>query len=164
MKIDSKIIKQLFVTGGNDLTKVDTSVSKIPGQQNFDAQSALLGKSERIYNAIKQSKQCVVLISRYISEDQANAGKYMRYLVKCMQNANLRGEEAHCGSLFQYLIYKQNVAIERDRGLISDISFLNAIGHLVVYIDYGISPAMYAMINTAKYKNYRIEYRKIGMV
>lgn len=163
-KIKYSDIKQLFVTGGNDLVKVDPKDSKVKGQQNFDAQSQLLGRSERIFTSIKQARRPIVVAGAYIAEDPAMASRYSKYLKKCVENSFMRGEAPYCGSLVNYKILKYNNPIEKDIGIMTDVSFVTVTGNLAVYIDYGITPAMFALINVAKVKNARIEYRKIGQI
>lgn len=161
-KVPFNKIKSLFQTGDDNKREPVKTDTKVTGQQAHDKQSLLLGKSELIYRSLKQEKKPVVLIGAYIAEDPAMITKYERYLKKCMRNSVDRGEAPYCGSLINYKILNYKNPIERDMGIMMDVSFLEKIKIMRVYIDMGITPAMVAMVNLAKKRSYQIEFRKIG--
>lgn len=106
----------------------------------------------------------VVIETPYSSEDVTMIQRHLKYAKLCLEDSLNRGEAPLMGHILYSAVLNDRVAVSHDIGFISHLSWIDVCDLLVVYTDYGISPAMQAAINQAKLKSRLTEYRMLGKV
>lgn len=117
---------------------------------------------EYILDSAFSPQKCVLILSPFMAEDPGSAMKMIRYATRCIQDSLTRNEAAISTNLFYYDTLNIKVAIERDKGLKSMISWTTKADIIAVYIDHGVTQAMQVVINTAQMRSKKIEYRTIS--
>ena len=99
-----------------------------------------------------------------MAEDPSLAAKMQRYATRAIKDSLSKNE----APLASYVFYSDALSprnpIERDIGLQSQLTWMKGADIIAVYMDFGITPAMQAVINSAILRVKRIEYRTIGSV
>lgn len=158
-----KIMTTLYTTGGPK--PID------PPGQTHPTKGATAPKSviqaappENNLRVTKQPRKNVILVTPFMNEDPAMAEKMKRYGKRATRDSILKNEAPLASHLFYYSVLNDRDPIERDIGLQSQLSWLKVADLVVVYVDFGITPAMKVAINNAQLLVKRIEYRTIGSV
>lgn len=99
-----------------------------------------------------------------MAEDPSIAMKMSRYAERCIRDSIHKNEAPLASHLLHYSVLNSRDPIERDIGLQSQLSWLRVADIVVVYIDFGITPAMKVALNNAVIIQKKIEYRTIGAV
>ena len=116
-----------------------------------------------VLRVIYAPRRSVVLISPFAAEDFSIAAAVQRYGERCVRDSLGRGESPLASHLFYSTLNVRN-PIERDIGLLSQLSWIPKSDMVAVYVDFGLTKAMEVAINTAQIKSKKIEYRTIGSV
>lgn len=119
---------------------------------------------EEVLRVIRQPKKAAVLITPFMAEDYSRAAAVKRYGDRCVKDSIGRGEAPIASHLFYYDVLNVRNPIERDIGLLSQLTWIGKCDIVVVYVDFGITKAMEVAINTAQLRSRKIEFRTIGSV
>lgn len=117
-----------------------------------------------VLHVIRQPKKAAVIITPFAAEDYSKAAAVKRYGDRCIKDSVQRGESPVASHLFYYDVLNVKNPIERDIGLLSQLTWIPKCDIVVVYVDFGITPAMRVAINVAQLKSKKLEFRTIGSV
>lgn len=143
----------------------DVEFAKKPGMQAPDMNTLL--KSIPVDQPVTTKfplRHLVLVVTPYTSEDVALVPRQMAYAKACMQDSIGRGEAPYNGPLLYTQFLNDRQTHEHDVGMLSTLSWMNACDLVVVYSDYGLTSNMQTIINQARIRMKRIEYRVLGKV
>lgn len=156
-----KIMTNRYTTGGPRPTEAPGQTKAPPGGQ-VPLSVVQDAEPDDVLRVIKQPRRCVVLISPFMAEDYTQAARAKRYADRATRDSVMKQESPLVSHSFYYDTLNVKNPIERDIGLLSQLSWIKNADLVAVYVDLGITPAMQVAINTAILRNKRIEYRTIG--
>lgn len=153
-----RILAHRFQTGGQ--VKQTSQSKPSPGMQvpNSAIQQA---NAEDQLRVIRQPRRPVVVVSPFVPEELSKGPKLQRYAIRAVRDSINRNEAPLASHVMYYDLSIRN-PIERDIGLQLQLSWLKHAQAVVVYNDWGITPAMQVVLNAAAVRNKRIEFRTIG--
>lgn len=105
-----------------------------------------------------------LIVSPYTTEDIALLPRQLQYAKACVQDSLSRHEAPYCGPLLYSQVINDRQTAEHDAGMLSSLSWLNVCDLVVVYSDYGFTHNMNLIMNQAKMRIKKIEYRLLGKV
>lgn len=160
-------ITQAFQTGISNQSDADfvknAPDKPNPGVQDIQPFSVVQGQSGEKIDVMATSRKAVVIISPFMVEDPTKRELFYRYAKRCAQDSMRRNEAPLVSHVFYYDMFGfSTVAIERDLGFNSQLTWIRKTDLVVVYSDFGITQGMKAAIDYAKFKNKKIEFRKIS--
>lgn len=112
-------------------------------------------------NVIKTPKKATIILTPFFSEDPSKGAMFERFAKRAVRDSMNRNEAPLASHLFYYEIFNNNIQIERDMGLHSQISWIPNCDLVAVYIDFGVTQAMRVAIDVARLRGKKIEYRNI---
>ena len=118
--------------------------------------------AEEVINSAFSPRKCVLIVSPFMAENPTEAKHMSRYATRCVQDALNRHEAPISTNLFYYDTLNIKVSIDRDIGLQSALSWVHCAELIAVYMDFGVTQAMQLIINTAKMKSKKFEFRSIA--
>lgn len=151
------------VQDGKRPTEAPGQTKVAPGVQAVDS-LAQDSDPDDVLRVIRQPKRAVVLVTPFAAEDYSKAAAVQRYGNRCVKDSLGRGESPLASHLFYYEVLNVKNPIERDIGLLSQLTWMRHCDMVAVYIDFGVTKAMEVAINTAQLSHKKIEYRTIGSV
>lgn len=156
-----KILGTKYATGGPRPTEAPGQ-TKVPAGGQVPQSVVQDAEPDEVLRVIKQPRRCVVLVSPFMAEDYTQANKAKRYADRATRDSVSKQESPLVSHSFYYDTLNVKNPIERDIGLLSQLSWIKNADLVAVYVDMGITPAMQVAIDTAILRNKRIEYRVIG--
>lgn len=156
-----RILTTRYQTGG----KLDTTA---PGQTQVakgvqPIKSVIQdARPEDALRVTKSARMTALLVTPFMAEDPSNASKMNRYAVRATKDSLNKNEAPLASHLFFSEVLNVKNPIERDIGLQSQLMWMRGAKVVVVYMDFGVTPAMQTVINAATQLSKRIEYRTIG--
>ena len=150
-----------FTTGGGRST--DAPGQTTPGRGGQAPNSVVQdAEPDDVLRVIKQPRKCAIIISPFMAEDYTKASQMSRYSIRAVKDSLSKMEAPLANHAFYHEALNVRNPIERDIGLLTNLSWMKAADLVAVYVDFGITPAMQVAINAAMLRNKRIEYRTIG--
>lgn len=163
-KITSDQLKQLrnpeFRTGPHTAVSVPQLNPAATVQKT--ASTVLQYDANDVLHVAKQPRKTVVLVSPFMAEDLAKGSMYSRYATRCVQDSLNKNEAPLASHLLYYQVLNTNNQIERDVGLLCQLSWIKDCDLVAVYIDMGMTAAMKVVTEVAMLRNKRIEYRTLS--
>lgn len=158
-----KIFATRFQTGGERAQEAPGQTQPAPGAQvpfSFIQQA----DPDDVLRVTKQPRKAVLIVSPFMAEDYSQSAKMVRYALRATRDSINKAESPLATHLFYSDVLSTRNPIERDLGLQAQLTWMKGCDIIAIYIDFGITPAMQVVINAAKLRNKRIEYRTIGSV
>lgn len=157
-----KVFATRFTTGGKTPTEAPgqtkSNVAQVPYSLLQD------GKPGDVLRVTRQQRRTALLVTPFMAEDPSKAARMVRYALRATRDSLNKGEAPLASHLFFSEVLNIRNPIERDIGLQSQLNWMKACDVVVVYLDFGITPAMQVAINNAILRHRKIEYRTIGAV
>lgn len=127
-----------------------------------EPQSIIQGQDANLATVLKTPRKSVIVLTPFMGEDPSKAKMFERYAQRAVKDSLNRNEAPLAAQLFFYQFFGSNlVQIERDMGLVSQISWVHKCDRVAVYSDFGITQAMNLVLDVARLKNKPVEFRAI---
>ena len=109
-------------------------------------------------------RSLVVVVTPYTIEDMAVVGREIQYAKLAVQDSLGKHEAPYNGPLLYSQVINDRLTLDHDAGMLSTLSWMNSCDLVAVYADYGITANMNMILNQAKIRVKKIEYRTLGKV
>lgn len=162
-----KILVKYRTGVASDADRPKRSIPKDRVRKGVPAADSIIAGQDTnlIGNVLKNPRKRTVVITPFFPEDPTQKGMFERYATRATKDSINRMEAPMASHLFFYNFFNNNlVQIERDIGFMSQLSWVEGAELVAVYSDLGITQAMRTVIEFAKLKNIKLEYRTIGSV
>lgn len=126
------------------------------------ASTVLQYDTNDVLHVAKQPRKTVLLVTPFMAEDLAKGASYARFAMRAVQDSLSKNEAPLASHLLFYEVLNTNNQIERDLGLICQLSWVKDCDLVAVYIDRGMTDAMKKVTAVAQLRNKKIEYRTIN--
>lgn len=128
----------------------------------IEPESIIQGQDANLIGVSKTPRKATIILTPFMGEDPSKARLFERYANRAVKDSLNRNEAPLASQLFFFSFYNNNVVqIERDEGLMSQLTWVYKCDRVAVYSDFGITQAMSLVLDVARLKNKPVEFRAI---
>lgn len=117
---------------------------------------------KHLFTLAPKDYRCAYIASPFAATVMVSQVEHRDYLLRCLRDSITHGESPYAPHAYLPLTLNDEEPLERVLGINCGLAWMRNADHLVLYMDYGLSPGMEGEKNVAEMLGIPIHERYIG--